>query len=300
VPLVVLVVLLDQVVLHGALRQRMPRHPDDLPFFTLIFNVPHLIASHLILIDSGYLRHHGRFLLIGVAVLLLLTGGVALLGDIPFGIATVLVTYYHVFGQQIGLAGAQVRTADGSFAAWRWLTLGAGLSAMLSLFGPRFGVTPRVSSWLVVGAAASTLASMGAAWRLSGKSATAGGRRAVWAGQALLAVMLACVVFRYTIFAVAMVRIVHDLSAFYVYIVHDRNRNLGEGKNLILGPLLRLGVPTFLAGPLLAIVLAYWVQHSLGHTLSLHVVYWLSALHYLMESVVWKRGSPHREHVAFA
>jgi hypothetical protein len=300
VPIVVGLVLVDHFLLRGALRSRMPRHPDSLPFFTLLFNVPHLLASHLILLDAEYLRHHGRFLLIGVVVLLPVTYGVAELGSVPFGIATVLVTYFHVFGQQIGLAGAQLRTSDWSFSAWRWSTQATGLAAMLSMSGPAFGITPRWHDDLVLGALVAGVASLAVAWRLAGRSATAGGRRALWANQAMLVVLLGCVVLRYTLFAVAMVRLVHDLSAFYVYVVHDRNRNRGEGRNLVLGPLMRFGVPTFIAGPLLAIVLAFWVQHLIDPITTVYAVYWISAIHYLMESVVWKTGSPHRKHVSFA
>lgn len=299
VPACFVAVLLDALVFHGALRRALPSHPDDIAFFTVLFNGPHIIASHLIFIDREYLAHY-RKNLIGFGVVLTLVS-IAVFGySFRLGFfLSLLFTFWHIITQQVGLTGAQLRNSSPTFQAWKWMAIAMGVGAYVMTIGrgvPGFEVrTP--FGWI---AAALAIPSTIAAILLHRRAPNAGARRYLWANQWMLLGMLAFSVTRYPFFAILMPRVVHDLTAFYVYLVHDHNRSAdGPRRNLVYRAAASLGMPTWVFGPLLAIAIAYFVDRVLSRHGVFVVIYVLSAFHYYMEGVVWKRGTPHRVYVAF-
>ena len=296
VPLCVVVAMLDVFVLRRAIADRLPDHPDKLVYFTLLFNFPHIVASHLLFLDGAYVRAYWKVALLGLAGLAAITTVCVLIGSVAVFLFAMVVTHFHIIGQQVGLTGAQLRTTDWSFTAWRWLsqlTAGLILLSVLEQVGP-FRTPLAIAS--VVLLIPSTLV----AARLSGRAATPSAKRYLWANQAMFYAMAICQWLSYPILTVLMPRIVHDVSAFYVYGVHDTNHNRGTHRpNLLYRVTGSVGLPPALVGPLVAIGLAYAVDRLLAETLRLHVVYWVSGLHYYLEAIVWKTGTPHRRSVSF-
>jgi hypothetical protein len=298
VPLSLIFVAIDALALRGRLAAALPQHPDRLAFFTLFFNFPHIVASHIILLDREYLKTYWRRIAGAALVIVTLTLLLRVAGPAWSAPAILLVTAFHILSQQVGLTGAQLRTKDWSFPAWKWLTIVLGVgSFQLALSNPAGGPAERLA-----GLAATLVLAVPwvlIALRLSGRSATASGKRYLWANQALIAVGIGVSFAGYPLFGLLMPRVVHDLTAFYVYGVHDTNRNAGRPPNALYAASSRLGLPPWLVGPVVAVVFAFWAEHLSGPNLSLHLVYWMSAFHYYLEGVVWRGGSIHRQSAPF-
>ncbi len=296
VPLCAALVAVDLALASGALRRVLPSHPDKLLFFTVFVNLPHIVASHLTVADAEYLpKYRTRILWFG-AGLLVVTGALKQLAPMVLGALAVLFTVFHICAQQVGLTGAQLRVGDRTFTAWKWITIASGVAAYV------FAVdgTEAVRRHFAVLGLALLVPSYLLAARLHRRSATAAGRRYLWANQAMFTAMIGLGLLGYPIFAALMPRVVHDLTAFYVYGVHDHNRNRAGAKNAFYKLAAALRVPTWIAGPAAGILIALAIERALPPETALVIVYTISAFHYYLEGVIWKRGSPHREHVAFA
>ena len=60
------------------------------------------------------------------------------------------------------------------------------------------------------------------------------------------------------------------------------------------------GLPTWFAAPAVAIGIGLVIERVLPLNASLAAIWVISAFHYYLEGIVWKRGTPHRAHVTFA
>lgn len=295
VPATVALVACDALVLGFAVRSWLPAHPDRLALYTLLFNFPHIVASHLSMLDGAYVRAYWRRALLGLLGLGAITLVCMRLGDVAVFLFAMCVTHFHIVGQQVGLTFAQLRTGGVWAGAWRWLsqaTAGLVLLAVLEPFAWARGPMLLLATALFV---PSTLVTAVLAWRAPDGRA----RAYLLSNQAMFLAMLGCAVGGYGALSIVMPRFVHDLSAFYVYVVHDTNHDREGHPNLLFRAASALRLPPAIVGPAVAVALAFVVERLLPELARLHVVYWLSGLHYFMESFVWKSGSPHRESVSF-
>jgi ABC-type uncharacterized transport system permease subunit len=107
------------------------------------------------------------------------------------------------------------------------------------------------------------------------------------------------IVMGYIFFVVLSFRFVHDISAFAFYITHDRNRNRNGTKNWLYKALKFIPLPYFVVVPILALVAAYAVRSFTDQALQIgfSIVILIAMCHYYLESVMWKRDTPHRQNV---
>lgn len=296
VPVALAIVALDLVVFGGAFRRVLPSHPDQLLFFTIFFNLPHIVASHLTFADAEYLPHYRRRLVAFGLGLLVVTVVMMRVAPLVLAAAATLFTVFHICAQQVGLTGAQLRTNDRAFVAWKWVTIGSGIAAYAFALE---GTQPLHRHFAGLGLLL-LVPSLLLAARLHRRSATVAGRRYLWANQAMFTSMIGVGLLGYPMFAALMPRVVHDLTAFYVYGVHDHNRNRDGARNAFFKLAEAVRIPAWVAGPAAAIAIAFVIDRVLSRSHGQQIAYVLAAYHYYFEGVVWKRGSPHREHVAFA
>ena len=299
VPFAWLVVAADKLVLQGTVTKFAPRMPDALPFFTLIFNAPHIVASFVSLADVGYLRHYRRLFaatLGGLIVFTLLAE--RLWGAGALGLAAALATTFHLAAQQLGIAAMQLRAGGRLTLAWKWLSLGSGMSSML-LVVDGSGLLGRAGFWLAALSLSGVVVALPLAFVLHARATNASARRYLWANQALFATMSVTALFGYPILSWLTIRVVHDLTAFYVYSVHDSNRNRTDAPNLVFRELRRLRLSPRVGGPLLALALAFLLERVAPPRVTLFAAYWLSGLHYVLETFIWRGPSLHRRHTPF-
>ena len=144
IPLSLLVVFTDAWLFEGRMvYQRIPTQPEDWPFWTVIFGLPHIIASLITMADREYLNHYRRSLLWPM----LLFAGIAsagYLGPQPVSYNLLFVflgfyTIYHVLAQQLGLTLMMMGVPPcRSYRLWKWLSIIAGMAIYMNVYGERF------------------------------------------------------------------------------------------------------------------------------------------------------------------
>ena len=308
IPLSVLVLLADYFLFGHAIRNFLPYGPpEQLVWWTLVFNLPHIVGSFVTYADRDYLKSYRGSLAKGVLVsaVLLLACGFAF-GDQGQFVLFALYTMYHVLMQQYGIALMLLkRGPDWSFRIWKWLTIaGAGLIYLYvysytgreyALFG--IGLDD-------VGVALFTAGCIGGIPMLvSALRSTAASRVSKWyfvATYLLGPASLAAYFAGYTFLLVLIPRFTHDVTAFIVYAVHDHNRNREACKNFLYKPVRGLKIPVlFLNFPVAVLISAGLTMTQTSNIFMAYFVTIIIFLHYYMEGHMWKRGSLHRQYTPF-
>lgn len=91
----------------------------------------------------------------------------------------------------------------------------------------------------------------------------------------------------YPVFALLVLRIIHDTTAFAIYSKHNATRNKQFFNNFALRPLLKSATPAWVATVLVGVFLAAPATLWDLIYINMFITYW----HYAMESFAWKRPS---------
>ncbi|MBA1145874.1 hypothetical protein H0Z60_02265 [Ectothiorhodospiraceae bacterium WFHF3C12] len=310
VPLAVGLALVDHVALGGHLNTRyLPREPAHWPFWTVIFGLPHIIASMVTMADREYLAHYrGRLLWP-----LLIFAGIAaagLMGPQPLGrqllfIFIAFYTIYHVLSQQLGLTLVMMGIPPSqAFKAWKWLSIFTGFVLYTIVYGREElgnfsagGLT--LYEALGFMAAMLSAALLVAAYRVSTEARHAIGVWYLWGNVALILSAFLVLELGYTVFVILMPRVIHDLTAFAVYITHDANRNRDRPRNLLYRLTRFTRLPPVVVLPLLSVGIAYAMTTNRDLMAVNIAVVAISFLHYYMEGFIWRGPTPHRSQIAF-
>ena len=206
---------LDQVAFNGLLKDWLPVSINDVTILAIVFTLPHIIASMLILLEPEYLEFYGsklRFSFIGVVFLLL---GAGLVHEFALAGVFAIATVVHVVFQQTGICQLVGLRQLKTFTVWKWLLAAFSLLIYLQLLSDAVGQLVLVST--IIFGLASTVALTIAVYQTGPQ---VGVRYAMW--TQLMAISVAvCFWLGYPLIAVLMPRVVHDLTAFLIYINHD-------------------------------------------------------------------------------
>lgn len=310
IPLSVLLVITDAWLFEGrALYQHIPTQPEDWPFWTVIFGLPHIIASLITMADREYLTHYRHTLLWP----LLVFAGIATAGHIgpqPLSYNLLFLflafyTIYHVMAQQLGLTLMMLGTAPSrTYRLWKWLSIIAALAIYMNVYGERFLGSIWLAHVSLYDALTYTAALISAALvvlaiRLTPTSRHRIGVWYLWGNVALILSTLLIQEIGYSLFVILIPRVIHDVTAYIVYITHDRNRNKHEPVNSIyrLTSFTRLS-PVILL-PLMSVGIAYVMTSYLQYALISILMLTVSFLHYYFEGFIWRGANPHRRYVNF-
>lgn len=310
IPLSVLLVITDAWLFEGRLvYQHIPTQPEDWPFWTVIFGLPHIIASLITMADREYLTHYRRTLLWP----LLVFAGIATAGHIgpqPLSYNLLFLflafyTIYHVLAQQLGLTLMMLGTPPSrTYRLWKWLSIVAALAIYINVYGERFLGDIWLANLSLYDALTYTAALISAALvvlaiRLTPTSRHRIGVWYLWGNVALILSTLLLQEIGYSLFVILIPRVIHDVTAYIVYITHDRNRNKHEPVNSIyrLTSFTRLS-PVILL-PLMSIGVAYVMTSYLQYALISILMLTVSFLHYYFEGFIWRGANPHRRYVNF-
>jgi len=314
IPVSVAVMLADRVLWAGALGNQLPRTPNNLLVLALLFGTPHIVASNLILVTNrDYFRHYrSRF----VGISLGLAAFFAVFGStLPRPIIVALIsawTVAHVVKQQVGLGNSTARHSGPMFWTWSWVGIGAGMLYYNAIFQARVFTDGQLRLLAAVVAALAIIVA-GLTIALAARTGNPLGRRWVVANGALMSLAAMAYLLGYPFFAILMPRVVHDVTAFVVYISHDANRALAGVANRFYRPHRRPTGLALLALPAIAVAVSATLEHgadrvvnralgALGgiqihEPVSLGVVGFLALQHYAFESFTWKSSSPYRRYL---
>jgi hypothetical protein len=305
VPAALLLLALDQFVFGLEMKERLPRFPQSWAWWVLVFNVPHIVASYFSFCDKQYLQHYKKQLLLVLSLAPALAIGIpALVGPDAFLAFFAVATMYHVLAQQLGISLSLAKIKSSlSFSVWKLTAISGSCCMYLYLFSPssfnRLLGKATVDAWIpwfVLGCfVLATLASVD----LIRKSRTRVGRWFIGANVAMLLTSLLAWRIGYPVFVVVIPRVIHDVTAFSVYIVHDRSRNGEQCHNPLYWFARKWRLPFVVYTPMLAMAINYTVL-SEPTELILTISYTLALGHYATENFIWRSGSLHRRHLGFS
>lgn len=283
------------------------RTPEEIPYWTFFFGLPHIVSSFQTMCDDEYLVAYRKQTLVMLCLCFL---PFALYqAGVPASIllTTFLVlTVYHVIAQQYGIALSVARLRPSPmFAICKWSTVLLGVMTYFQSYAAvdLVGNDQHIMMASLVGILTPPLlfamASSGGVliWRA----------RAQRAGVVMLAVNILLFMFallliykrQYMLVGLMLVRILHDVSGFVVYIGHDTVRNQSVRKNMLYR--------VFPALPIWLLNLAFAISLAAGVTyLANYVAFFgwlvvgLSSAHYYIESFIWRSGKPHRQHLSLS
>ncbi|WP_373188000.1 hypothetical protein [Halopseudomonas sp.] len=314
IPACLLAIILDALLLDGqAIHRYLPDRPEQWPFWTVIFGLPHIIASLLTMADREYLSFYRRSLFWPLLLFAAITSA-GHFGPQPVSYDLLLVilafyTIYHVLAQQLGLTLMMMGTAPTrTFKFWKWTSILAGFAIYINVYGQQFipgsairvgGVALTIVELFTWIAALLCAAQLVLALRLAPTSRHRMGVWYLWSNVALIISALLINHLGYTLFVILIPRVIHDLTAYTVYITHDRNRNRHGPVNLFyrltgfsrLSPLLLL--------PALSIAIAFVLSSQQHYPVISIAILTMSFLHYYFEGFIWRGPNPHRNYVNF-
>ena len=352
IPLSFLLVTLDYLLLSNQLRdQILPKNPSALAILTVIFIFPHITSSLITLLDKEYLNFYKKRLLVPLLVIvagvisinmlmpLLLEENNFRTVTIAFFVFYAAYTMYHVLSQQfgVGMLLMKLKSSGATYETWRWLASAGATLLYLMVFaeyllkGAQLGAytvysIAQLLAWVLIG-----LASIQAI-RIAKQSKRSLGTAYICSNILMLWAMAAMLWLGYSFFAIAIPRLIHDITALTVYSVHDQNRNSIKPRNYVYKKLAFLGVPPLILCALLAIVVAnslqcggflldswlgfqsisdcalsrFYTPASPSNALPNSMQVWLQIMfitgffHYYIEGFIWKKDALHRHHVSFS
>ncbi|MBU6235653.1 MAG: hypothetical protein KGQ41_07390 [Alphaproteobacteria bacterium] len=325
-PLGIVAAMIDAYGFNNALRNYAFENPSIIVWWVAVLSTPHIIASLVTFADREYLHHYAKPLkkaaiisvILGFCIPLVVgfilkppytdmdLGHIAHYGaDVSMVIAAFYTTY-HNLQQQYGV-GLMLMKQKPEFIhqLWKWITIvPAGfifLGMQYNHEGLVWDMWPRVVAMAVTTMIVACIVG-GIIIRqyLKRPDHSKIGLMYFCANAAMLLISLGLCVKGYVMIAMLMPRVIHDLTAYWIYMVHDENRNADKMRNPFYAPFKKLGIgPAILCVPL-SFVLAYIMLNASREAYIISAfVFSLNYMHYYLESIIWKRGTPHRQYVPF-
>ena len=305
IPVCAAVVAIDTLYLNHSLRLNyLPSSPTSWLIWALVFDTPHILASFFSFADKEYYRFYKvRIIkaLMGFSLLVVLVTVIAPL-VLPSAIVTLLtmlfttflVTYtmYHVLSQQLGVALSTMKIRPGKlYNPFRWCaTLAGTFMYALAILGVDAYLVPIFEAL----AAAFIAITCVLGYNLAKTSNNRQGVFYLYSNLVMLIATYAFLRLGYGVFVIMVPRFVHDITAFYIYAVHDHNRNLQTRHNYIYRAL--YFISPLIVCPVLAISLSAVLEQSVWLVTPLLVI---ALLHYYVEGFIWRGDTLHRRQVAF-
>jgi hypothetical protein len=292
------IILADYLFFENALLPYMGLTSLFLPLYLLFFEVPHIIASFLGFADKEYVQRYKVSLLIVLPLLLLSVGFLMYLNFTATVILYFCATMYHVIKQQTGIALILGAKKNLGHKVWSFLALLITTILYVYLILPElfsatlaniinYGVLGSVALFLIVGA-----------WVVYNTQRPMA-KKYIALTTLMVLMSYVFILLGYVFFAFFFIRFVHDVTAFYFYIVHEMNRNSQSIKNVLYRHLPLLPISLVILVPALAIVVGLTTRTVLvDQQMLFGVIILLGFAHYYLESIMWKRSTPHRQQIA--
>lgn len=317
VPICSVAMVCDRLFWHDSLLRSLPTSPESFFIVQLLFGTPHIIASSVILFTNrAYVRAYWlRIVLFSLLLLLFFGGGYLFIpGHYTVFLAIVgAATILHVIKQQVGVGKGICRLSSWIYEAWGWTMIVFGSILYYAIYSDhRFSAS--TTFWVdgVLLVLAGLIFALTIACHLRIKTAL--GRYYLWANGLMVLQGGLFYAEGYSFLAILSPRLVHDLTAFTFYVVHDVNRHSEEPQNLLYRLASKLGLGLFWVCPAIAVLLTFLIGryadpladfvmkpvlgHGFEYPVSFLIVGYLGLLHYYTEVFTWRHGSPYREHVA--
>lgn len=295
-PILLSIVFIDMFVLDYRLLPYLGVEALFSPFYVILFLLPHIIASFFSFLDREYVSYYKRHLFIYLP--LLLTGTALLLYyDFVWGLIFFLVNdMWHGVRQQVGVGLILGARPGMMHRLWTFVSFFVGSLAYVYMVRPTAfadGLVPYISPALFTGIALLIVIMLVQLYRSPAQV-----RWYIFFVSILFVCCYFFILSDYIFFSILAFRAVHDITAFAFYITHDYNRAKGGYRNYLYSRITSVPRHIIFLTPVLGVALAYVIRMVTDQMMiGFSIVILICMSHFYLESVMWKRGSPHRQFV---
>lgn len=316
IPLAFLVYALDNLFWQQYLFNHLPSSPKHFVLFQFLFGTPHIIASTIILTTNAEYFNFYKSKLLAISLLIITIFGLGslYLTQQALYILTVIWTVFHVLKQQFGIAKGLCTLPNWAFYSALGCSVIAGVFIYLGVF-LRNALDVTEAYWVHNFASCFTVLLLFITLINHTLVKTSLGRWFLWGNSFLVLSSFYFYQHEYYFLAILIPRLVHDTTAFVIYIVHDYNRHQVKPQNqlyrlakychihcIIVLPLLSFAVTYVLqtyGDALISTLAEYLFSVDLHKAITLGFIGYLSLIHYYSEGLTWQKGSPYREFLKF-
>lgn len=317
IPLCLLIQFVDTFFLQNYLKVNLPSSPTHFLLFQILFGTPHIIASTFLLVGSvEYLKYYRRNI-IGLTLLLAIMFGVGSL-FIPYKVFYIFVaawTVYHVLKQQHGIVRGLCRLPTMAYYVLLSLSVVAGLCVYVGIF-LKNSLEAEQAQYIqqLSGLLCACLVLITFYYQKFVK--TTFGKFFLWSNVLLVVVSFYFYVQQYYFLAILVPRLVHDATAYVVYVTHDFNKHHIQPQNILYRWAGKLKINIFLVLPVTSFALAFVLQAygdlivsslteiffgiEIRKVITVGLLGYLALMHYYTEAITWKVGSPYRRYIGFS
>ena len=285
---------IDLFFTHGTIKAFLPKSLSGVFLLVTIFEFPHILASFFMLGDSEYQQVYKKNITKNLLLFVAVAFAIIFLNKQIFYLIFLAYTFYHVVQQQFGIAKfyGYEKSSYLDLIKICFIVIGAMslLSFRIDIPHIFFSVATLVSFFLVC------------IFFLYEKT----NRKNPYLALYVVGFFVASILFGsgYTLFGYLSMRIVHDVTAFIFYSVHNYNRK-PYSDNPIFMSFFTKSISPLVLTPVLAICLnilyIYTIKIFLSidflQTMLLTVYFGLSLAHYNLEGSIWKKGSLARNYI---
>ena len=317
IPLCLLLQLFDGWFWQGFLQQNLPSSPKHFLLFQIIFGTPHIVASSILLVsNTEYLKLYKLKIILMTAAIITFFGVGSLF--IPYKALYVTVaawTVYHVLKQQLGVGRSLYRLPDWVFYLLLWMSVTAGIFIYIGIF-MKNSLDAQLLEWIKLAAGGLCVGLVCTALLCERYLTTQSGRYFLWSNVLLVLSSFYLFVQQYYFLAILIPRLVHDVTAYIFYVVHDYNKHRRQPQNFMYRYAARCHLPVFIVLPLCSIALTFVLQSygdsavnaitefffdvEIRKAITLGLLGYLALMHYYTEAFTWKQGSPYRRFIGFS
>jgi hypothetical protein len=317
IPLCLLLQLIDSWFWQGFLQQNLPTNPKHFLLFQILFGTPHIVASSIVLVsNTEYLKLYKLKIMLMTAAIIVVFGVGSLF--IPYKALYVIVaawTVYHVLKQQIGVGRSLYRLPNWAFYLLLWMSVASGIFIYIGIF-MKNSLDAQLLEWIKLAAGILCAGLVCSALLCERYVTTQSGRCFLWANVLLVLSSFYLYLQQYYFLAILIPRLVHDVTAYVFYVVHDYNKHHRQPKNFMYHYAARCHLPIFIVLPLFSFALTFVLQSygddafnaitefffgvEIRKAITLGLLGYLALMHYYTEAFTWKQGSPYRRFIGFS
>lgn len=313
IPLCLLAFLLDYCVLDYALRDNLPSFPQDHIILNSVFGLPHILASSAILLSCpDYYQHYkNRLWIASILIMAALVFSATTLSYAAMFFIIAGISAAHLLRQQFGIGNILCHMSGPWYTIWCWSSIVTAILVYNCMF--QHSVFSQSQMALLEASIVLLLSlhvSLTLYWHQKIKQLDIKARLFLWGNCLMICIAAGLYFADYYFFAALAPRVIHDITAFYIYVTHDKNRLIHTR------PTAARHVQWVMAWPLVFIVAAYLLLYQLDHSLqwialnlfnsdtpikiALGLITFLNLFHYYTETFTWGKTSPYRQHLSFS
>lgn len=284
-----LIVVFDILFFHGKIRLLLPHTALDITWYYIIFGLPHIVASFVSLCNKQYYNYYKKDIQRGFMYSsLLIFLSIFIFGSSSIYILTIL-TLYHVAWQQIGLVKNSItnitlRKIWARSGVTSFILIGFSIGGETFIQIPLFYEVFQILGYFLL-----IFIFFIITFFIVHKEYN----EQVLTTSAILIFSSLAILLGYPFIGMVMIRFVHDVSAFIIYITHDIQQIKYKNDNYIYKYTLSNSKMIWLFLPTCSILLSYLVQKK-ETMISLISVLLLTYMHYYLEGIIWRKGTLHR------